>query len=80
MADAPNFDPKLLDELAMCFAEAAVRRLLMAEDNSMTRREIPARRTNRGPALLSAVPGENHSSAISAGSPALQRTIPEVLP
>ena len=58
MSDAAAFDPALLDALARCFAEAAVRRLLAngpksdVEANSMTSNRKPSRRANRGPALL----------------------------
>ena len=60
MSDAA-FDPALLDALARCFVEAAVRQLLATgaekattETNPLSGLEIPPTCTTRGPALLTA--------------------------
>ena len=74
MADASAFDPALLDELARCFAEAAVRQLLASqpsatpsestiEANSVLPFKKRSARTKRGPALLITEPSPPRGSA-----------------
>ena len=86
----PAFDPELLDALARCFAEAAVRRWLAeqsteqsaTEPNSLTPLEKSAKRTHQGRDVLS-VPAPSAAGSVGHKATATlesdsNRTIPEV--
>lgn len=64
MADAPQFDRALLRELALCFVDAAITRLLEESENGdkpLIEREILASRSIPGPALSTAAEPKNAS-------------------